>query len=120
VAGLGVLGAVAVRIAYGRQLDSSVKKLVDLDAAALGEQPLEAVFIRAPKLADLGAGVSVLARRDGDPVLVREGNVLAATFHPELGRDSRIHALFREMIAAKRRNGSAEGTRPSAAREAGG
>lgn len=91
--GLGILDATAVRNAYGRQLDSAVVTLTDLDAGAFGEEPLEAVFIRAPKLAGLGAGVEVLARRDGDPVLVRQGNVVAATFHPELGADLRVHRL---------------------------
>ncbi len=92
-AGLGLLDATAVRNAYGRQLDSAVVTLTDLDREALGAEPLEAVFIRAPKLAGLGPGVEVLARRDGDPVLVRQGNVVAATFHPELGPDGRVHRL---------------------------
>ena len=91
--GLGILDATAVRNAYGRQLDSTVVALTDLDREALGAEPLEAVFIRAPKLADLGPGVEVLARRDGDPVLVRQRNVVAATFHPELAADGRVHAL---------------------------
>ena len=98
-AGLGVLPLCAVRNAYGRQLDSAVVRLTDLDAAALGTGPLEAVFIRAPKVADLGGDVEVLARRGGDPVLFRHRNVLAATFHPELSADPRIHALFAGMFA---------------------
>jgi 5'-phosphate synthase pdxT subunit len=98
--GLGILDATAVRNAYGRQLDSTVVALTDLDREALGAEPLEAVFIRAPKLADLGPGVEVLARRDGDPVLVRQGNVVAATFHPELASDGRVHELaFRAPVA---------------------
>jgi pyridoxal 5'-phosphate synthase pdxT subunit len=92
--GLGLLDASVLRNAYGRQLDSTVLELGDTDRAALGEAPLPAVFIRAPKLTRLGPGVEVLARRDGDPVLVRSGNVLAATFHPELTRDPRVHDLF--------------------------
>ena len=91
--GLGILDATAVRNAYGRQLDSAVVTLTDLDREALGVVPLEAVFIRAPKLTGLGPRVEVLARRDGAPVLVREGNVVAATFHPELGADPRVHRL---------------------------
>lgn len=91
--GLGLLDATAVRNAYGRQLDSAVVTLSDLDREALGGDPLEAVFIRAPKLADLGGEIEVLARRDGDPVLVRQGNVVAATFHPELAADPRVHRL---------------------------
>jgi 5'-phosphate synthase pdxT subunit len=91
--GLGLLDATAARNAYGRQLDSAVVTLTDLDPVVLGEAPLEAVFIRAPKLTELGPAVEVLARRDGDPVLVRQGNILAATFHPELAEDPRIHQL---------------------------
>lgn len=98
--GLGLLDVTAVRNAYGRQLDSTVVRLTDLDRAALGSEPLEAVFIRAPRLEAPGPGVEVLARRDGDPVLVRQGNVVAATFHPELGEDSRVARLF---VAAGRR-----------------
>lgn len=92
--GLGLLDATIVRNAYGRQLDSAVVTLSDLDRSVLGEEPLEAVFIRAPRFAAVGPGVSVLARRDGDPVLVSERNLLAATFHPELGEDSRVIDLF--------------------------
>ncbi len=91
--GLGILDATAVRNAYGRQLDSAVVTLTDLDRSALGAEPLEAVFIRAPRLAGLGPRVEVLARRDADPVLVRQGNVVAATFHPELAADARVHRL---------------------------
>lgn len=100
-AGLGLLDATAARNAYGRQLDSAVVMLTELDQGALGEAPLEAVFIRAPKLSDLGPRVEVLARRDGDPVLVRQGNVVAATFHPELADDPRIHALAFAAVAAR-------------------
>ncbi|HYN42798.1 MAG TPA: pyridoxal 5'-phosphate synthase glutaminase subunit PdxT [Thermoanaerobaculia bacterium] len=101
--GLGILDATAVRNAYGRQLDSAVVTLTDLDREALGDEPLEAVFIRAPKLTGLGPRVEVLARRDGAPVLVREGNVVAATFHPELGADPRVHRLaFASSLAAAR------------------
>jgi 5'-phosphate synthase pdxT subunit len=92
--GLGLLDATVVRNAYGRQLDSTVVRLTDLDRQVLGTEPLEAVFIRAPRLATVGPSVAVLARRDGDPVLVRQGNLLAATFHPELGDDRRVLDLF--------------------------
>lgn len=92
--GLGLLDATILRNAYGRQLDSTVLRLSDVSRSVLGEAPLEAVFIRAPKLLALGAGVEVLARRDGDPVLVRQGNLLAATFHPELSDDDRVQRLF--------------------------
>jgi 5'-phosphate synthase pdxT subunit len=98
--GLGLLDATIVRNAYGRQLDSAVVRLTDLDRQALGEEPLEAVFIRAPKFSAVGPLVAVLARRDGDPVLVREGNLLAATFHPELGEDGRVLDLFLAPLRA--------------------
>jgi len=98
---LGLLPARAIRNAYGRQLASFEAPLAVDGLGALGSEPLEAVFIRAPKLADLGEGVEVLARRDGDPVLVRQGNVVAATFHPELAADPRVHRLaFSSVLAA--------------------
>ena len=93
-AGLGLLDAVIVRNAYGRQLDSTVVRLTDLDRSVLGSSPMEAVFIRAPRFRSVGRGTEVLARRDGDPVLVRQGNILAATFHPELSDDPRVLGLF--------------------------
>lgn len=93
-AGLGLLDATIVRNAYGRQLDSAIVTLTDLDGRTLGSSPLEAVFIRAPRFESVGRDVEVLARRDGDPVLVRQGNVLAATFHPELSDDPRVLGLF--------------------------
>jgi 5'-phosphate synthase pdxT subunit len=93
-AGLGLLDATIIRNAYGRQLDSAVVRLTDLERRVLGDVRMEAVFIRAPKFAWVGPSVEVLARRDGDPVLVRQDNVLAATFHPELTRDTRVLDLF--------------------------
>jgi len=99
--GLGILHATAVRNADGRQLASAVVTLTDLDRAAFGTAPLEAVFIRAPKLAKLDSDVEVLARRDGDPVLVRQGNVVAATFHPELAADPRVHRLAFGAVALR-------------------
>jgi 5'-phosphate synthase pdxT subunit len=99
-AGLGLLPVAVARNAYGRQLDSTVLRLTDVDRAALGEAPLEAVFIRAPKITAAGPGVEVLARRDGDAVLVRKENILAATFHPELTEDRRVFDLF---LAARMR-----------------
>jgi 5'-phosphate synthase pdxT subunit len=56
------------------------------------------VFIRAPRIEDVGEGVEVLAKRGDDPVLVRKGNVMAATFHPELSNDPRVHAEFLSMV----------------------
>jgi 5'-phosphate synthase pdxT subunit len=101
--GLGLLDAVVQRNAYGRQLDSTVARLTDVDRRVLGDEPLEAVFIRAPKFVSLGRDVEVLARRDGDPVLVRSGSILAATFHPELTSDPRVAALFLSPATRARR-----------------
>ncbi len=89
---LGLLDAVAERNAYGTQVDSFADR-VDLGAAE-GLADLRCVFIRAPRFAALGPGVEVLARVDRAPVLVREGRVLAATFHPELTPDPRVHTLL--------------------------
>jgi 5'-phosphate synthase pdxT subunit len=107
--GLGLLDATVVRNAYGRQLDSAVVRLTDLDRNALGEAPLEAVFIRAPRFRSVGPSVDVLARRDADPVLVRQGNLLAATFHPELADDPRVFDLFLSLGRVARRARAAGG-----------
>lgn len=89
---LGLLDMTAVRNAYGTQVDSFAAPLdAGADPSVAG---LRAVFIRAPRLTDPGARVEVLARVDGQPVLVREGHVLAATFHPELTDDGRVHRLL--------------------------
>jgi len=89
---LGVLDGVAERNAYGTQVDSFAAPVdPDSDAAFAG---LRCVFIRAPRLRTLGPSVEVLARVDGEPVLVRQGSLLAATFHPELTQDPRVHALL--------------------------
>lgn len=85
--GTGLLDIAVERNAYGRQLDSFVG---EVDAPALGG-PLPAVFIRAPKILRVGPAVEVLATLRGEPVLVRQGNVTAATFHPELTEDTRVH-----------------------------
>ena len=92
----GLLDVEVRRNGYGRQLDSFE---ADLDAPSLGDQPLHAVFIRAPTVSDLGPGVEVLARDpDGRPVAVRQGRVLATAFHPELTGDRRMHRLLAELI----------------------
>lgn len=83
------------RNAYGRQLDSRIARI------EMENGDLEAVFIRAPIIRRVGEGVRVLASYNGDPVLVEEGRHLAATFHPELTEDSRIHRLFLEKIAGR-------------------
>lgn len=94
---LGLLDATVERNAYGRQIDSSI--LVAPTEIAGGD--LEMVFIRAPRLSEIGPQVEVLARRDGFPVLVREGHILAATFHPELSADRRVHRLFVESVKSR-------------------
>jgi len=92
--GLNALDITIRRNAYGRQIDSTIVEA----ASALGGKPLEMVFIRAPRIESVGEGVEVLARRDDEPVLVRKGNVMAATFHPELSDDKRVHAEFLRLI----------------------
>ena len=92
--GLSLLPMTVLRNAYGRQLDSTVVRLTDLARGVLGGEPLEAVFIRAPRIESVDPCIEVLARRDGDPVLVRRDNVTAATFHPELTDDARVLDLF--------------------------
>jgi 5'-phosphate synthase pdxT subunit len=89
---LGLLDATLDRNAYGRQLDSFEADLVVAGVKA----PVTAAFIRAPRFTALGPEVEVLARHDGIPVLVRDGRVLAATFHPEITGDPSVHRLFLE------------------------
>lgn len=85
-----VLDVATRRNAYGRQVDS-----FETDLAVEGlEEPFRAVFIRAPVFERVGDSVDVLASVDGDPVLVRQGALLASTFHPEMTGDSRVHGLF--------------------------
>ena len=82
------------RNAYGRQIDSAILN----EPTTLAGGDLEMVFIRAPRIVDAGSEVEVLARREGSPVLVRQGHLLAATFHPELSADGRVHEMFVEMV----------------------
>jgi 5'-phosphate synthase pdxT subunit len=93
---LGLLDVAVERNAFGRQIDSAI--LVEETSLAGG--PLEMVFIRAPRIVATGPGVQVLALRKDSPVLVRQGHVLAATFHPELSADRRVHRLFVEIVNA--------------------
>jgi pyridoxal 5'-phosphate synthase pdxT subunit len=96
------LEALDVRIrrnAYGRQVESSIRE----GETRLAGGPLEMVFIRAPRFERVGAGVEVLASAGSEPVLVRQGKILAATFHPELSADTRVHEEFLRMIPNGRR-----------------
>jgi len=89
---LGAMDVTAVRNAYGTQVDSFAAPVDDDVIPDLKD--FRCVFIRAPQLKNPGPGVDVLARVDGQPVLMRQGNVMAATFHPELTSDSRVHELL--------------------------
>jgi pyridoxal 5'-phosphate synthase pdxT subunit len=93
-AGLGAIDIGIRRNAYGRQVDSSIRE------GRLGNSPLEMVFIRAPKIERVGAGVEVIATEGEDAVAVRQGRVMAATFHPELSDDTRVHQAFLDMVAS--------------------
>ena len=95
---MGILDAVVERNAYGRQIDSAILTA----ETKLPGGPLEMVFIRAPRIVETGADVEVLALREGYAALVRQGRVLAATFHPELSSDRRVHRLFVEMVDGAR------------------
>ena len=96
---LELLDIIAVRNAYGTQVDSFATE-VD-PGAANGLEGLRCVFIRAPRLRRPGEEVRVLARVDGEPVLVQQGHVLAATFHPELTEDLRVHRTLLELTASR-------------------
>jgi pyridoxal 5'-phosphate synthase pdxT subunit len=95
---LAVMDISVERNAYGRQIDSAIQT----GATSLPGGPLEMVYIRAPRITSVGPGVDVMAERDGFPVLVRQGRLLAATFHPELSNDRRVHRLFVDMVRAQR------------------
>jgi 5'-phosphate synthase pdxT subunit len=107
-AGLGALNIRIRRNAYGRQTDSSIREgkffartSGDHHDAALRETPLEMVFIRAPKIERVGEGVEVIATEGPDPVAVRQGRAMAATFHPELSNDTRVHQAFLDLVKEK-------------------
>jgi 5'-phosphate synthase pdxT subunit len=105
---LGLIDATARRNAFGRQLQSFE---ADLEIEGIGEDPLRAVFIRAPWVERVGEGVEVLAAYDGHPVAIREGSVLATAFHPELTDDSRLHALFMAITTEAQRRAHEEAQR---------
>ena len=90
---LELLDATVRRNAYGRQVDSFE---TELEVRLVG--PVRGVFIRAPVVSRVGDGVEVLAEHDGTPVLVRQGNLLAAAFHPEIAGDARLHAVLLKMV----------------------
>ena len=106
--GLGALNIRVRRNAYGRQIDSSIREgkfMTDLhhrlkkETDSLPDQsPLEMVFIRAPKIVHVGEGVEVIATEGSDPVAVRQGRAMAATFHPELSKDPRVHQAFLDLV----------------------
>ena len=95
---LGILDITVERNAYGDQRDSAI---LTLDTTLAGG-PLETVFIRAPRIVYTGPEVEILAQRDGFPVLVRQGKIMAATFHPELSTDRRVHRLFIEAVQSQK------------------
>lgn len=96
-ASLGLIDIGVERNGYGRQANSFIAET----ETSLEGGPLEAVFIRAPRIKRAGPEVDVMAKLNGEPVLVREHNILAATFHPELSEDDRVHLLFAEMVRAR-------------------
>ncbi len=102
---LGLIDATARRNAFGRQLQSFE---ADLEVTGIGDEPLRAVFIRAPWVERTGPRVEVLAECEGHPVAIREGSVLACAFHPELTDDPRLHALYMAMTTGARERQEAE------------
>jgi len=92
--GIGALDITVRRNAYGRQIDSIILE----GATTLAGGPLEQVYIRAPRIERAGPEVEVLAERDGHPVLIRQGKLMAATFHPELSQDRRVHEEFLKLV----------------------
>jgi len=99
-AGLGAIDMRIRRNAYGRQVDSSIREglLLQNSLDDKTASPLEMVFIRAPKIERVGPGVEVIATEGTDPVAVRQGTAMAATFHPELSDDTRVHQAFLELV----------------------
>ena len=98
---LGLLEVSVIRNAYGRQVHSSVTTIA-VNGELGGPAAMEAVFIRAPRIDSIGEGVQVLGRLGKDPVLVAAGRIIAATFHPELSQDHRVHSLFCRLLDGER------------------
>jgi 5'-phosphate synthase pdxT subunit len=100
--GLGAIDIAIRRNAYGRQLDSSIRegKFLNPRNHQFAESPLEMVFIRAPKIERVGPAVEVIATEGADPVAVRQGRAMAATFHPELSDDTRVHQAFLDLCGS--------------------
>jgi 5'-phosphate synthase pdxT subunit len=98
---LGLVDLETRRNAYGRQVAS-----FEADLALAGGGSVRGVFIRAPRVAEVGPDVEVLAELDGEPVLLREGRFLVASFHPELTDDTRVHELFLELVREEQRVGA--------------
>jgi len=92
--GIGALDITVRRNAYGRQIDSTILE----GPTTLPGAPLEQVYIRAPRIERAGPEVEVLAERDGHPVLIRQGKLMATTFHPELSQDRRVHEEFLKLV----------------------
>lgn len=106
---LGLIDVATRRNAFGRQLQSFE---AELEVEGIGPDPLRAVFIRAPWVEEHGPDVEVLAEWEGHPVAVRQGSVIAVSFHPELTEDSRLHALLMAMATgARERRGERERSR---------
>jgi 5'-phosphate synthase pdxT subunit len=105
---LGFLDASARRNAFGRQLQSFE---ADLMVEGIGDEPLRAIFIRAPWIERHGSEVEVLASYEGHPVAIRDGSVLASAFHPELTDDPRFHAIFMAMTTSARSRAEKEAAR---------
>ena len=105
---LGLMDMSVTRNAYGRQLSSDVLAL----ETKLRDEPLEMVFIRAPVIENVAEGMEVLAEREGKPVLVQQGRMMAATFHPELTEDTTIHERFLELAGRHATGGENGAGRP--------
>jgi len=105
---LGLVDATARRNAFGRQIASFE---LELEVGAVGPDPMRAVFIRAPWIEDHGPEVEVLARVDGHPVVVRQGQIVLCAFHPELTDDSRLHALLMALATSSRDRSASDAQR---------